>query len=182
MRRPRSAPRRLTAVLAAAVLAATAACGDAGTERTDGPAPADRSTAARAAPGDSGAAADSARRGGDTVRTTTLRVGGHAVRAEVADREAQRRRGLMGRDSLPEDHGMLFVYPEQRTLSFWMRNTRIPLDIAFVDQRGAIVDIQTMEPQSEEMHRSREPAMYALEMTAGWFEEHGVEVGDRVEF
>ena len=193
MRAPgRRVRRRLPAPLAAAgvavlALAGTAACGDTGPGGEDSaePAAAERPQAAgpdTAAVRDTAAAPDTAARQSEGPRTTTLRVGGHEVRAEVADREAERRQGLMGRDSLPEDHGMLFVYPEQRTLSFWMRNTRIPLDIAFIDQRGTIVDIQTMEPQTEELHRSREPAMYALEMAAGWFGEHGVEVGDRVEF
>jgi uncharacterized membrane protein (UPF0127 family) len=115
------------------------------------------------------------------LRTTTITVGGHEVTVEVAESDAERQRGLMGRDSLREDHGMLFVYPESRILSFWMVNTRIPLDIAFIDRSGVIVDIQQMDPQSDEQHTSREEAMYALEMAAGWFEEHGVEVGDRVE-
>lgn len=199
MRAPgRRLRRRLSPSLAAAgvavlALAGTAACGDAGAGGEDAaePSAAERpqaagpDTAAVRGTGtdtDTAAAPDTAARRNERSRTTTLRVGGHEVRAEVADREAERRQGLMGRDSLPKDHGMLFVYPEQRTLSFWMRNTRIPLDIAFIDQRGTIVDIQTMEPQTEELHRSREPAMYALEMAAGWFGERGVEVGDRVEF
>ncbi len=118
---------------------------------------------------------------GGSRRTARIQVGGHAVTAEIADTPELRRRGLMHRDSLPEDHGMLFVYPESRILSFWMVNTRIPLDIAFIDRNGVIVDIQRMDPQSDEQHTSREEAMYALEMAAGWFEEHGVEVGDRVE-
>ena len=192
-----SARTALAALLALPALLLAGGCGgDAAGGDGAGAAEAGGEAAARTAPGagtEAGqalpdtAGADSARadRSGDGREgrhTTTLRVGGHEVRAEVADRESERRRGLMGRDSLPEDHGMLFVYPEQRTLSFWMRDTKIPLDIAFVDRRGVIVDVQTMEPETEELHRSRQPAMYALEMAAGWFEEHGVEVGDRVEF
>ncbi len=171
-------------VLAALV---PAACGDAGAGGAEAPGDAasraDRPAVQESAAVDSGAASDTV--SGDAGRgrpTTVLRVGGHEVRAEVADSDEERRRGLMGRDSLPEDHGMLFVYPEQRTLSFWMRNTRIPLDIAFIDRSGVIVDVQTMQPETEELHRSRQPALYALEMEAGWFEEHGVDVGDRVEF
>lgn len=118
---------------------------------------------------------------GQVTRTTTIRVDGHDVTVEVADTPALRERGLMHRDSLPEDHGMLFVYGESQTLSFWMRNTRFPLDIAFIDAGGTIVDIQQMEPQSDEQHVSAAPALYALEMPLGWFEEHDVEVGDRVE-
>ena len=114
--------------------------------------------------------------------TTELRIDGITISAEVADEDAERQQGLMHRDSLPENHGMLFVYPEERTLSFWMRNTRIPLDIAFIDQAGRIVDIQQMAPQSDEQHRSAEPAMYALEMRQGWFADHGIEVGATVVF
>lgn len=114
-----------------------------------------------------------------TVRIT---VGGHPVTVEVADDDAERQRGLMHRDSLPDDHGMLFVYESERLLSFWMRNTRIALDVAFIDRSGRIVDIQQMEPMTDQTHTSRAPALYALEMSLGWFEGHGVEVGDAVEF
>lgn len=114
-----------------------------------------------------------------TVRIT---VGGHPVTVEVADDDAERQRGLMHRDSLPEDHGMLFVYESERLLSFWMRNTRIPLDVAFIDRSGRIVDIQQMEAMSDVTHTSKAPALYALEMSLGWFDEHGVEVGETVEF
>lgn len=122
---------------------------------------------------------------GDTAEgpaVTTLRIGDVEAKVEVADEPSERERGLMYRDSLPEDTGMLFVYPRERILSFWMRNTKIALDIAYVNQRGYIVDIQRMEPQSDELHESAAPAMYAVEMTAGWFEEHDIEVGDRVRF
>lgn len=171
----------LLAALGAAAVVALGGCGETGAgEASSGQEARVPAGQEARTPAGSASAADTPV--GRQRPTTTLRVGGVRVRAEVADREAERRRGLMGRDSLPEDHGMLFVYPEQRILSFWMRNTRIPLDIAFIDQRGTIVDVQTMAPHTEEMHRSREPAMYALEMEAGWFEEHGVGVGDRVEF
>lgn len=113
---------------------------------------------------------------------TRIVVGGHPVTVEIADDEAERQRGLMYRESLPEDHGMLFVYATERHLSFWMRNTFIPLDVAFIDRTGRIVDIQQMEPQSDETHTARAPAMYALEMRQGWFADHDVEVGDTVEF
>ncbi len=185
MRSPTKIPV-LGALLAVTALAVLAACGDAGADGSGAP---DGEPAAQAVPDTAGPAADTADAGSDRADrdadrrpTTRLRVAGHEVRAEVADSESERRRGLMGRDSLPEDHGMLFVYPEQRTLSFWMRNTKIPLDIAFADRRGIIVDVQTMEPESEELHRSGRPAKYALEMAAGWFEAHGVRVGDQIEF
>lgn len=111
-----------------------------------------------------------------------IRVAGIEIQVEIADDDAERSRGLMFRESLPEDQGMLFVYTAERTLSFWMRNTLIPLDIAYIDGEGRIVDIQQMEPQDSTTHPSAAPAMYALEMNQGWFEAHGVEVGDRIEF
>ncbi len=132
--------------------------------------------------------AQEAGRWGDTAavapgRLVELGVGGRRVLVEIADDPAERSRGLMHRESLPEDQGMLFVYPEERdSLGFWMKNTLIPLDIAFVDRELRIVDIQRMEPLDETTRYSVAPAMYALEMNAGWFEKHGVRVGDRIEF
>ncbi len=119
---------------------------------------------------------------GTVTREAEIRVGSSVVTVEIADDPDVRSRGLMGRDSLPEDHGMLFVYPEEQILSFWMRNTRIPLDIAFIDRSGFILEIQQMEPHDDASHASKQPAMYALELRKGWFEDHGVEVGERVEF
>ena len=111
-----------------------------------------------------------------------IRVAGIQIQVEIADDDAERSRGLMHRTSLPENQGMLFVYPDERTLGFWMRNTLIPLDIAYADREGRIVDIQQMEPQTDETHNSAAPAMYALEMNQGWFEKNGVRVGDLIEF
>ena len=99
------------------------------------------------------------------------------VRAEVAATPAARERGLMHRSELPEGEGMLFIFDEQETLSFWMQNTFIPLDIAFLDRRQVIVDIQQMEPETEVMHESARPAMFALEVPQGWFAAQGIEVG-----
>ena len=88
----------------------------------------------------------------------------------------------MFRESLAEDQGMLFAYPEERILGFWMKNTLIPLDIAYINREGRIVDIKQMEPQSTQTHNSAAPAMYALEMNQGWFEANGIRVGDLIEF
>lgn len=111
-----------------------------------------------------------------------IRVAGIEIMVEIADDEGERAKGLMFRESLPEDEGMLFVYESERPLGFWMRNTLIPLDVAYVDSQGRIVDIQTMEPRDETTHWSASDAQYALEMNAGWFEANGVRVGDLVEF
>ncbi|MCA3748442.1 MAG: DUF192 domain-containing protein [Rubrobacter sp.] len=89
----------------------------------------------------------------------------------------------MYRTALGEDRGMLFVFDRERRLSFWMRNTLIPLSIAYIDSEGRIVDIQDMKPLDDDPphYVSAEPAMYALEVNRGFFEERGVEVGDTVE-
>lgn len=184
--------RRVTAALAVLLLAACGSgdadgrspAGDGGARPAAGPT-ADAAAGSQAAPDTTEAGpGEEAEAGADTAGRplTTLRVGGHEIRVEVADDAEERRRGLMHRDSLPEDRGMLFVYPEERTLSFWMRNTNIALDIAFLDRRGTIVDIQSMDAQTDRLYESRQPAMYALEVNRGWFGDHGVDVGDRVEF
>lgn len=110
-----------------------------------------------------------------------LKVGGKEMLAEVAISEDERSLGLMHRKSLGRDRGMVFVYPEEEKLSFWMKNTLIPLSIAFCREDGRITEIQKMEPMDEMSHVSREPGMYALEVNQGWFEENGIRVGDRVE-
>jgi uncharacterized protein len=103
------------------------------------------------------------------------------VRVEIADDASERARGLMHRAALAENRGMLFVFPREERLSFWMKNTLIPLSIAFVDSEGRIVDIQDMKPLDDDppSYVSAEPAQYALEVNQGFFEERGVEVGDR---
>jgi uncharacterized membrane protein (UPF0127 family) len=102
------------------------------------------------------------------------------VRVEIADNYPEQVIGLRWRKSLPENRGMLFVYTDEDRRSFTMEDTLIPLSIAFMDSEGRIVDIQDMEP-SEDGYDSAEPAQYALEVNQGFFEERGVEVGDRAE-
>jgi uncharacterized protein len=107
-------------------------------------------------------------------------IGQDTVVAEVADTPSARERGLMFRTELEEGQGMLFVFQDEETRGFWMRDTYIPLDIAYLDRTQRIVDIQQMEPQVEELYESAAPAMFALEVPQGWFEERGIEVGDQV--
>lgn len=97
--------------------------------------------------------------------------------AEVARTADEREQGLMGRTALDPNHGMIFVYDEPEVLSFWMRNTLIPLDVAFLDPSFRITEIQTMEPETENLHTAREPALAALEMDKGWFAERGIGPG-----
>lgn len=110
----------------------------------------------------------------------TIQVDGHPVTAEIAATPDTRSRGLMHRDSMPAQHGMLFIYPDEAPRGFWMKDTRIPLSIAFADKTGTIVRIADMTPFSLERVPSLYPAMYALEMNQGWFAEHGVEKGDQI--
>jgi hypothetical protein len=102
------------------------------------------------------------------------------VRVEIADNPIGRFIGLRGRESLPENRGMLFVYTEEDRRSFTMEGTLIPLSIAFMDSEGRIVDIQDMRPHTEG-YVSAKPTQYALEVNRGFFEERGVEVGDRAQ-
>ncbi len=120
------------------------------------------------------------------LRTVTIDASGGKevrVRVEIADDSLERARGLMYRTALGENRGMLFVYGSESRLSFWMKNTLIPLSIAFMDAKGRIVDIQDMKPLDDDppSYVSAEPAMYALEVNQGFFEERGVKVGDRAE-
>jgi uncharacterized protein len=105
------------------------------------------------------------------------------VRVEIADNPVERYIGLRGRESMPEAHGMLFVYPAEAPHTFTMADTPIPLSIAFIDSERRIVDIQDMKPFDDEPpgYDSAEPAQYALEVNQGFFEERGVRVGDRVD-
>jgi len=116
-----------------------------------------------------------------SLPTIQLSVGGHKVVAEVARTPAELATGLMWRFSLRPDHGMLFVYDQPRLMSFWMRNTFIPLSIAFIDAEGRILNIEDMAPQNEQLHWSRAPGLYALEMRKGWFAEHRIGPGATVE-
>ena len=112
--------------------------------------------------------------------TLTLQVGSTPLRVEVADDPAERARGLMYRDALGRDEGMVFVYPDEQERSFWMKDTRIPLSIAFLDAGGRIVHLADMKPFDLDGTPSGAPAMYAIEVNHGWFAAHGVTTGDRV--
>jgi uncharacterized membrane protein (UPF0127 family) len=113
---------------------------------------------------------------------TKVTLGEHTVRAEVAVTPDEQARGLMYRREMGKNDGMLFVYEQPRVLRFWMKNTFLPLDIAFIDSAGRIVHIAQMQPLNETSHSSVKPARFALEVHQGWMEEHGVQVGDSVSF
>lgn len=119
--------------------------------------------------------------GADPLVTFPLRVKAHEIRAEVASTEAQRVRGLMYRDKLAQNSGMIFVYPRTGIMSMWMKNTPVPLSVAFIDEKGRILNIEDMAPYSEQAHGSSGAAAYALEMNRGWFAKKGIKPGDRVQ-
>lgn len=101
-----------------------------------------------------------------------------ALTLEVADDPLERQRGLMGRSTLPDDHGMLFVFESDGRWSFWMRDTPTPLAIAFARADGRIVDIQEMRANDETLHVPPEPIRLALEVASGYFDRRGIRVGD----
>ena len=113
--------------------------------------------------------------------TTQLSAGIHIIRAEVANTEATRRDGLMFRKELPGNDGMLFVFEQPDVQCFWMRNTLLPLSIAFIADDGTIVNIEDMAPQTEDPHCAKKPVRYALEMAQGWFEQHGIKAGKKLD-
>jgi uncharacterized membrane protein (UPF0127 family) len=112
--------------------------------------------------------------------TVELAIKRHRVIAEVAATDAARTTGLMNRFSLQPDHGMLFVFKQPQPQAFWMKDTYVPLSIAFIGSDGKILNIEDMAPLTESTHPSRGAALYALEMKKGWFVERGIGAGDGV--
>jgi uncharacterized membrane protein (UPF0127 family) len=110
-----------------------------------------------------------------------LQISGNPVVAEVASTPETRQRGLMYRKHLLGHQGMLFVFPESGLHDMWMKNTSIPLSIAFLDEQGVILNITDMLPFSEQPHQPNAPAKFALEMPKGWFIERGIKPGVKVE-
>jgi hypothetical protein len=107
----------------------------------------------------------------------TLNAGIHIVRAEIANTFESRARGLMFRESLGPNQGMLFIFPDESIQCMWMKNTLIPLSVAFIDAKGVVINIAEMQPHSEQSHCTARNARYALEMTKGWFAAKGVRAG-----
>jgi uncharacterized membrane protein (UPF0127 family) len=115
--------------------------------------------------------------------TTMLSAYEHQLTVEVVSTRPNRDCGLAFRETLPDNHGMLFVFRDDRILEFWMKNTVIPLTIAYINVDGKILEIHYMDPhESERRYTSSIPARYALETNQGWFRTHGIEVGDKVNF
>jgi len=109
-----------------------------------------------------------------------LTAGMHVITAEIAANDAARTKGLMFRESLEPNHGMLFVFEQANVQCFWMKNTKIPLSIAFIKANGIITNIADMAPMTENSHCSTEPVLYTLEMEEGWFAKHGISAGKSI--
>lgn len=120
-------------------------------------------------------------------KKTEITISGKTITVELAETETQRNRGLMYRDNLPADQGMLFIFESEQPLSFWMKNTYIDLSIGYFDKNRTLVDIQDMKKTSVltvefPSYESRKPAQYALEMNQGWFKKNKIKLGARFEF
>lgn len=109
-----------------------------------------------------------------------LSAGFHRIEAEVVNTPQTRTRGLMQRKDMPPQHGMLFVFADAAIHCMWMKNTLIPLSVAFLDDDGRILNVAEMKPHSEENHCAAKPARYALEMNAGWFSQRSLKAGDPI--
>jgi uncharacterized membrane protein (UPF0127 family) len=109
-----------------------------------------------------------------------MTAGFHRIEAEVAADNQNRQIGLMNRKAMPVQRGMLFVFTEKNTHCMWMRNTFIPLSVAFIDEEGRIINIEDMQPQTENNHCAKVPARYALEMNLGWFAQRAIKPGTKL--
>jgi uncharacterized membrane protein (UPF0127 family) len=113
----------------------------------------------------------------DTLPVVELNAGIHRIHAELADNDSARMRGLMYREALAPNQGMLFIFDETATHCMWMRNTLLPLSVAFIDNDGSIVNIEEMKARTDDTHCARRGVHYALEMAAGWYKAHGLAAG-----
>jgi len=109
-----------------------------------------------------------------------LNAGIYRIEADIAADQETRMQGLMFRRNMPANHGMLFVFPQAAQHCMWMRNTLLPLSVAFLDEEGHILNIEEMQPQTEINHCAARPARFALEMNRGWFSDKGIKAGQRI--
>jgi uncharacterized membrane protein (UPF0127 family) len=113
--------------------------------------------------------------------TTQLTIGMHLIKAEVAAADPQRQQGLMFREKMASNAGMVFVFDQANTQCMWMKNTLLPLSVAFIDADGKILNIEDMQPKTLDNHCSAKPAKYALEMNLGWFKQKNIKPGHAIE-
>lgn len=107
----------------------------------------------------------------------SLTAGMHIIKAEFASTEKERQQGLMFRKKMGHNEGMVFLFDAPGNACMWMKNTFIPLSVAFIDDSGKIVNIEDMQPQTTESHCAKKPVRYALEMNAGWFKQKNIKPG-----
>lgn len=110
-----------------------------------------------------------------------IKVGNAELKVRVAYTGQQQARGLMNLRKLPDDEGMLFCYPEEKHLSFWMKDTYIPLSIAFIDEQKRIIQIEHLKPHDKSSVKTKKPAKWALEVNKDWFEANNIKIGDVVD-
>jgi uncharacterized membrane protein (UPF0127 family) len=127
-----------------------------------------------------GQASAQAQQGPQHLPSITLGAGIHLIQAEVAQSPEQRATGLMHRPSMPTNQGMLFVFEEPGVQCFWMKNTLLPLSIAFLSDDGSVVNVAEMKAQTLDSHCSDKPVRYALEMNQGWFTKRGIKAGSKL--
>jgi uncharacterized membrane protein (UPF0127 family) len=112
---------------------------------------------------------------------TPMQIGSRTYNLEIAADFSTREHGLMERDSMESDHGMIFVFPQANVLNFWMKNTRFPLDIIYADDQARVLTIDSMKPYDElTPHKSNGPAKYAIELNVGEIATSGVKIGDKL--
>lgn len=116
-----------------------------------------------------------------SLPVTQLNIGVHLIRAEVAIADEDRARGLMFREHLAENEGMVFRFANTRQVCMWMKNTLIPLAVAFIGEDGRIINIEEMQPRTLDPHCANAPARYALEMNSGWFRKRNIRPGTQVD-
>ena len=119
----------------------------------------------------------SAGAGAQSFPVMDLSAGIHRIEAEVASTQRERMQGLMHRETMGPNRGMLFVFPRDDRHCMWMRNTLLPLSVAFLDAEGKVINIEDMQPRTETNHCAARPARFALEMNLGWFKNHGIAPG-----
>ena len=112
---------------------------------------------------------------------TELNAGMYVIKAEVASTDAQRQQGLMFREKMAANEGMIFIFPQPAGICMWMKNTPLPLSVAFIDDKARIVNIEDMKPQTLDSHCAEKNVRYALEMNLGWFKQKGFKAGSTIE-
>ena len=110
----------------------------------------------------------------------TINIGIHLIQAELAIADEERAQGLMFREKMGQNEGMVFRFSSAREVCMWMKNTPLPLSVAFIEEGGGIINIEDMQPQTLEAHCAKKPSRSALEMNQGWFKSKNIKAGNKV--